>query len=225
MNKTNKNEKRSSFYNTSEILNILKQKAVYRANDFSPWEKGIIEIFQKSKLRFETKFREFYFDFGKEKFVYLPDLLVKGFEYDEKQILIEAHEEISEYDVKKYRRFRSIYGSVYHLIMIVTDGELRKWNEYDRGEQGLFHEIWTSEDIDFLINDLLDKKDKYKMTISQYQQSAVCPLPPKGHGCGRKASGYNEVVRWFGYRGKRVQSLCRECRSEQSRKYRTTKNY
>ena len=224
MNKTNKNEKRSSFYNTSEILNILKQKAVYRANDFSPWEKGIIEIFQKSKLRFETKFREFYFDFGYEKFVYLPDLLVRGFEYDEKQILIEAHEEISGYDVKKYRRFRSIYGSVYHLIMIVTDGELRKWNEYDQGERGLFHEIWTSSDVDFLINDLLDKKDKYEKLVSKYPQSAVCPAPPKGHGCGRKASGYNEVVQWFGYRGKRVQSLCRECRSKQARKYRT-KNY
>jgi hypothetical protein len=53
MNKINKNEKRSSFYNTSEILNILKQKAVYRANDFSPWEKGIIEMFQNAVLIFE----------------------------------------------------------------------------------------------------------------------------------------------------------------------------
>ena len=44
MNKINKNGKRSSFYNTSEILNILKQKAVYRANDFSLWEKKIIDI-------------------------------------------------------------------------------------------------------------------------------------------------------------------------------------
>ena len=77
--------------------------------------------------------------------------------------------------------------------------------------------------LDFLINDLLDKKDKYEKLVSKYPQSAVCPAPPKGHGCGRKASGYNEVVQWFGYRGKAVQSLCRECRSKQARKYRTKK--
>ena len=64
--------------------------------------------------------------------------------------------------------------------------------------------------------DLKNWKKNYDEMISEYGQYALCPPPPKGHGCGIEASGFDEITKIFGYRGKRVQSLCRKCRSGHS---------
>ncbi len=208
---------RSSFYKTSKILEILKENTFFKENSFSEWERKIVKKMNDSELDVEIKFRNFPLHVEKEKIEYIPDFLIKGFLYKQREIIIEAHEEISEDDVSKYRKFRSVFGAMYYLILIVKKEEFERWNTYDQGIQGVFNEIWTLNDIDLLIKYLLDKRKEYNQKMELVPQTAFCPSPPKGHGCGKKASNYDEVVRLFGYRGKIVQSLCRQCRSKHAK--------
>ena len=203
---------RSSFYETSKILKLLKKSKISNLDEFSIWEKKILQSLRKNGISLETKFRNFPLKVEDQKYEYIPDFLVKDFEYKDREILIEAHEEISNNDVKKYQTFRSVFGSSYFLIMIVRDEELREWNAHDM-QRGIFNEVWVVDDLEFLIKSLLEKKKKYEDKINSFQKKAVCPAPPKGHGCGRISNGYDEIVKHFGYRGKKVQSLCRKCRS------------
>ena len=136
MKKFRKTRPRSSFHESSKFLKIWKKNKFPKKNDFSGWEKQILKKLRDSGISIETKFRNFPLNVENEKFEYVPDFLMKGFEYKGREVLVEAHEKISEEDVKKYRKFRSVFGSTYYLIMIVTDGELRMWNEYDQGVQG-----------------------------------------------------------------------------------------
>ena len=217
MSKVNSKKIRSSFYKTSKISNILKKNIFFKENSFSVWEKKILKKLCDSNLDIETRFRNFPLQIENEKFEYVPDFLIRGFLYKQREVIVEAHEEISEEDVNKYRKFRSVFGSMYYLILIVKDEELRKWNEYDQGSQGVFNEIWAVDKVELLIKYLEDKRKKYNQKMKQVPQTAFCPSPPKGHGCGKKASNYDEVVRLFGYRGKIVQSLCRQCRSKHAK--------
>ena len=211
MKKFRKTRPRSSFHESSKFLKIWKKNKFPKKNDFSGWEKQILKKLRDSGISIETKFRNFPLNVENEKFEYVPDFLMKGFEYKGREVLVEAHEKISEEDVKKYRKFRSVFGSTYYLIMIVTDGELRMWNEYDQGVQGFFNEIWAVGDIEFLTERLRKMKMDYEEKINSLPQNASCPK------CGKKAVGYKEIVKLFGYRGKRVQSFCRECRSKNVR--------
>ena len=207
MKKFRKTRPRSSFHESSKFLKIWKKNKFPKKNDFSGWEKQILKKLRDSGISIETKFRNFPLNVENEKFEYVPDFLMKGFEYKGREVLVEAHEKISEEDVKKYRKFRSVFGSTYYLIMIVTDGELRSWNEYDQGAQGFFNEIWAMGDIEFLIEHLRKMKSDYEEKINSLPQNASCPK------CGKKAAGYKEIVKLFGYRGKIVQSFCKKCRS------------
>lgn len=214
MNKLNHKKIRSSFYKTSKISKILKKNAFFKENSFSIWERKILKKMRNSELDIETKFRNFPLHIEKEKFEYIPDFLIKGFLYKQREVIVEAHEEISEEDVNRYRKFRSVFGVMYYLILIVKDKELQKWNDLDQGVQGIFNEIWSVNNVDLLIKYLLNKRRVYSQKMKLVPQTAICPAPPNGHGCGKKADDYDEVVRLFGYRGKIVQSLCRQCRSK-----------
>ena len=78
--------------------------------------------------------------------------------------------------------------------MIVRDGELRKWNEQNQGKLGgIFNEVWTVDTVEFLVDELIKKKELYDERINALPQTAVCPAPPKGHGCGKKAVGFKQV--------------------------------
>jgi len=206
-----KEQTRSSFENfTEEFL---------EEDEFSIWEKQILEKFRNSEISFRQKFRKFVVFLGKKREQYIPDMLLEGFEYKKKEIIIEAHEKISEEDIKKYRKFRSTFGSSYYLIMIVSDNEVKIWKENHRQKEGgIFNEIYTESNVDDLIKNLKKWKKDYNEMISQYAQNALCPPPPKGHGCGVSVEGFEEIKEIFGYRGKRVQSLCRACRKEHARK-------
>ncbi len=206
-----KEQTHSSFENfTEEFLEEDK---------FSIWEKQILEKFRNSEISFRQKFRKFVVFLGKKREQYIPDMLLEGFEYKKKEIIIEAHEKISEEDIKKYRKFRSTFGSSYYLIMIVSDNEVKIWKENHRQKEGgIFNEIYTESNVDDLIKNLKKWKKDYNEMISQYAQNALCPPPPKGHGCGVSVEGFEEIKEIFGYRGKRVQSLCRACRKEHARK-------
>ena len=209
--KMSKEQTRSSFENfTEEFL---------EEDEFSIWEKQILEKFRNSEISFRQKFRKFVVFLGKKREQYIPDMLLEGFEYKKKEIIIEAHEKISEEDIKKYRKFRSTFGSSYYLIMIVSDNEVKIWKENHRQKEGgIFNEIYTESNVDDLIKNLKKWKKDYNEMISQYAQNALCPPPPKGHGCGVSVEGFEEIKEIFGYRGKRVQSLCRACRKEHARK-------
>ena len=207
--KLNKKQIRSSFENIS--------KTFPDEDKFSMWENHILEKFTKTEISFRIKFRKFIIFLGDRKEQYIPDFLIEGFEYQEKEIIVEAHETISETDVEKYRKFCLSYGSSYYLIMIVTDSEEETWKEYQKSKEGgVFNEIYTESDIEQLIDNLKKWKKEYDEMISEYGQKAECPPPPRGHGCGVSAEGFDKITKIFGYRGKRVQSLCRACRSKQS---------
>jgi len=181
---------------------------------FSPWEQHIRKKFGKSKLEFDEKFRKFPLEINGEVIDYIPDFILKDFRENGKSILIEAHQDLTEKDVKKFRLFMNKYGSTYHLIMIVQGNYLQKWNELDQGEQTLFHDIWVDEDVDIFIKTLLEQKKKHGTQI-HLPDRATCPLPK---GCGKKAIGEKEVEKLFGYRQTSektiVQSYCRRCRAK-----------
>ena len=216
MNESN-NKIRSSFYRIPEISKILKENLFFKENSFSPWERKILRKLRDSGLDVEIKFRNFPLDIETEKFEYFPDFLIKGFLYKQREIIIEAHEEISAEDINKYKKFRSVFGVIYYLILIVKDDDFEKWKKI---ENDVFNEFWRVTEIDLLIENLMDQKMKYREKVISLPQSAFCPSPPYGHGCGKKAIGYEEIVRWFGYRGKIVQSLCRQCRSKHAKSQR-----
>ena len=72
--------------------------------NFSSWEKQILRKLRSSGLSIETKFRNFSLYVENEEYEYFPDFLMEDFAYKNREILVEAHEKISEEDVKKYRR-------------------------------------------------------------------------------------------------------------------------
>ena len=187
--------------------------------EFSIWENQIFKKFRNSEISFKQKFRKFVIFLDNKKEYYIPDILLEGFEYNKKEVIVEAHNKISKEDIKKYRKFRSTFGSSYYLIMVVSDNEIKIWKENHRQKEGgIFNEIYTESNVDDLIKNLKKWKKDYNEMISQYAQNALCPPPPKGHGCGVSVEGFEEIKEIFGYRGKRVQSLCRACRKEHARK-------
>ena len=222
---TEKTKKKNLSLQKPKVKKIIYMKQQYgfdQERDFTKWEREIIKKIEKSGLKFETKFFKFPLNIGNKKFIYVPDLLMKDFFFNEKKIILEAHEKISEDDIAKYRKFRSIYGNVYHLLLVVTDNELRKWNEYDQKE-GVFHEIWTSNNVDFLIKNLQEKR-AYYIEKNSTVGTHVCPPPPR-HGCGKTATGYDEIKKEFGMRKRRngeefPQSLCYDRRSKHAKRRR-----
>jgi len=207
----NEKQIRSSFTKSVEKYSIKEE--------FSIWEKQIFKEIRNAEISFSEKFRKFSIFIDGKKEYYIPDILLKEFEYNKKEVIVEAHQKISKEDIKKYRQFRSRFGTSYYLIMIVTDTELKIWKEnHIEKEGGIFNEIYTETKMDDLINNLKKWKKDHNEMMSQYAQNALCPPPPKGHGCGIAAKGFEEITEIFGYRGKRVQSLCRVCRKEHAKK-------
>lgn len=206
-----KEQIRSSFTKSTEKFSIEEE--------FSIWEKQIFKKIRNAEICFSQKFRKFVIFLDKKKEYYIPDILLDGFEYNQKEVVIEAHKKISKNDIKKYRKFRSTFGSSYYLIMIVPDNEVEIWKEnHKQKDGGIFNEIYVESNIEELIKNLKKWKKDYDDMISKYGQLAQCPPPPKGHGCGVIAEGFEEITKIFGYRGERVQSLCRECRKEHAKK-------
>jgi len=186
--------------------------------EFSIWENQIFKKFRNSEISFKQKFRKFVIFLDNKKEYYIPDILLEGFEYNKKEVIVEAHNKISKEDIKKYRKFRSTFGSSYYLIMVVSDNEIKIWKENHRQKEGgIFNEIYAESNVDDLIKNLKKWKKDYDEMISQYAQNALCPPPPKGHGCGVIAKGFEEITEIFGYRGKSVQSLCRTCRKKHTK--------
>ena len=68
---------RSSFYETSKILKLLKKSKISNLDEFSIWEKKILQSLRKNGISLETKFRNFPLKVEDQKYEYIPDFLVK----------------------------------------------------------------------------------------------------------------------------------------------------
>jgi len=209
-NKTSGNKKKNK--------KLLKLETVDFTNfdpmrDFTKWEKIILDKIKKMELKIEFKHRKFPLQVNSKIFLYIPDVMIFGFRINNKKIIVEAHQDLLEEDIIKYRKFIKEYKNIYHVIMIVEGSQLRKWNEKSKGAP-LFSEIWVKEDIKDFINYLNKEKTKFEKKFHNFPQEAFCARK----GCGEEAKGYDEIERLFGYRKIKdqkiiVQSYCRYCRT------------
>jgi hypothetical protein len=157
----------------------------------------------KSKIKFEKKFRTFPLQIDDSTIPYTPDFLLDFAYKNRRHVIVEVHEDLTDQDVKKYRTFMDVYGRIYYLIIVVSEYQLRKWNEMNMGG-ALFHDIWSLNDIKIMISQLERLRETSK---KQYEnEKAICPR------CKKFAQGKFEIEELFGYRGKRVQSYCKVCR-------------
>lgn len=155
------------------MLNELRSK-----KQLTSWELKVRNKLFRGNIEFETKFRIFPIktDDGKEQ-IYIPDFTLKNYRKENKIILIEASEDLNQNDIPMFSTFIQYYGNLYHLIMIVTDNQLRLWNT---ANATLFHEIWTIDDLDYLIQELkrnrvsaADMTQKQKITNERADKSDV----------------------------------------------------
>ncbi len=183
------------------------KKRLERKRVFSSWEQQVFEKLKENRIEFNKKFRKFPIKINDNLTInYEPDSLLEKYEFDGKEIIIEAHEELTNDDIVKYSTFMKNYFSVFHLIMIVNEHELRKWNGFDSSNR-LFNDIWTINDLKDLINWIKRQNIKEEDFVTQTK----CPH------CTTTAVGSKQINSFFGFRKKKngesfPQALCRECR-------------
>jgi len=200
-----------------KIIINKKEYVLNQTRNFSVWEEKIIKIIENSGFKTERKFFKFPLKIDGKMFLYIPDLLIKDLFVNRKKVIVEAHEKITESDIKKYRKFQSLHGAAYHLVMIVSSRDLREWNIYDKKE-GIFHEIWIPKDVDVMISKLRIKQKESKK-IDLAFGTHICP------SCGISATGREETKIEFGFRKKKngelfTQSLCYNCRKKHAKRRR-----
>ena len=194
------------FYTPTDKKKIQQIKISIEKPRFSEWENHVVKEFKKNGIKNNIKFREFPLEISETlSITYIPDFLLLDFEKDERAIIIEAHEEITQDAIVKNSAFMKQYYDVFHLIMIVPDGDLRTWNAADQDSR-LFHDIWTINNLKELIENL---KRNYKKDTTETR----CPT------CKIKAIGRKQIIKIFGERKKRdgtshPQAYCRDCRSK-----------
>ena len=174
---------------------------------FSQWEKLVRVKLRESKIQFKERFRKFPIEVDGKIIEYNPDFVL-DFDFNlRRYVIVEVHENLIESDVKKFRGFMDVYGRIYWLIMLVKDGELRRWNKFNMGEQALFHDIWVLNNIEIMIKQLENAREISKKRL--LEEKASCPK------CGKTAHGKFEIDELFGYRynGKKPQSHCKTCRA------------
>jgi len=174
---------------------------------WSEWERQVKKKLEKSSIVFEEKFRKFPLEVDITTTNYEPDFILDFSYKKRRRVIVEVQENMSISEAKKYQRFVEVYGRVYWLIMVVTEGKLRTWNEISTKGLPVCHEIWTLSGINDMIKKLEKLREKNKEKDKKEQ--ATCPR------CLKIAQGKFEVTKLFGYRyeGKKVQSHCKTCRS------------
>ena len=163
-----------------------KQLIASHNSVFSHWEEKVRKKLRASNVEFETKFRKFplYID-GEKIYDYVPDFVLKNREINKKRILIEVHEYLTEEIALKHGAFMETYDSQYYMIMIVSDNELRKWNEWESSNHKLYDDVWTLNDLNFFVNSLTkyesssNKDDKLKNSKSRNEVSFERLKPSK----------------------------------------------
>ena len=186
-----------------------------RKESESIWMVRIRKCMQVENVSFEEEFRRFPIDCGRQ---YVPKFVLNDVSYGARHVVIDMCETRPTKDnTAEIRSFVSKYGTQYYVVLVVHDGHLREWNECNR-DRHTFDDIWTSDSISELVN--------YLQSIAErggrgyVQKEFVRCEPPDG--CGKTASGHNEVETVFGYRknsdGQMTAHLyCRKCRRKTNR--------
>lgn len=210
--KNKKSSKNKSFIKSlvNQYGDKTNQNNSTNISGFTKWETQVYATLKNNKIKFDEKFRKYKLQTDNEQSIeYSPDFLLADYEICEKEIIIEAHEELKQDDVAKYSQFLRKYHSLFYVIMIVQDNELRQWNKNNENGK-LFDDIWTIDNIQDLITWIKKLKPK-----SLSGDTTTCPH------CKVCAIGTIQIESIFGYRKsnnkKFPQSLCRSCRILQSR--------
>ena len=213
---------------TEHLRQVAKSKAEKLARElmkgrksekhFSLWEQKVRNKLLKSGMKFVEKTQKEMDKFPLQinegvTIYYVPDFILDKHRFHGKKIIIEAHQNLTDEDVLKYGFFVKKYSAAYHLIMIVTWGQLRQWNEISQRKHRLFDDVWTVEDVD-LFMESLKKFEPSKIENIMLPEHKVCPV------CNKEANDTNSVEKEFGHRkmknGKIIsQSLCKNCRSRE----------
>ena len=153
-NKTRKAKK----YNSNKIQ-INTSKHITDSMS-TAWEKEIHYKLQTSKFESELLFRKFPLQTKDGKlFNYIPKFVLNRCDDNGKRVIIEVCEFMSEDIAFKHGLFMQKYQKQYHMIMIVSDNELRKWNNWEQNSPYIIYdEIWTIDDLDDLLNSLKNFK-------------------------------------------------------------------
>jgi len=192
-----------------EILRESENESIEKefGIQWSDWERQVKEKLEASSISFEEKFRKLPLEVDTINKDYEPDFILDFSYKKRKRVIVEVQESMSIDEVKKYQKFVEVYGRVYWLILVVTEGKLRSWNKIDVNGLPVCHEIWTLSGIDDMIKNL--ERLRIKIKEKDEKEKAKCPE------CSKTAQGRFEITKLFGYRykGKRVQSYCKTCRS------------
>lgn len=147
-----KNKKPVNKRNTSRP-HKSKSKRKHLKHEQTPWMRNMMIKLQKSELKLEQKFRDFPLEVDGKSTHFVPDFKLSHIKRGSKFVIIQINETLTHNDIRKYASFLNKYGGIYHLIMIVKDEQLRNWNLHD-DKEGIFHDIWTEDGVDFLVDAL-----------------------------------------------------------------------
>ena len=142
--------------------------------------------------------------------VYIPNYILTQTRHG-KKIIIQVDVGMVDSNVSIYRMFMKSFKNTYYMIMVVSDGQLRAWNERDKNRHILFDEIWTVDNVDDMIESITNLR-----SIESSSDLAVCSI------CHRQAKGIKRIKNNFAYRTRSNGSLtihpyCRKCQEMRPR--------
>ena len=190
-------------------------KPKHNSKPESKWVGKIRKCLQAKNVQYEEKFRSFPIGDGK---YYVPKFVLNEISYGTKHVVIDSREiKPSTVDTLELASFIDKYGIMFHVLLVVHDSYLMEWNKHDK-DTHIFDDICTYESISEMVDYLQSKVNCYDDGYVQ-KKFAKCKLPD---GCGRTASGHNEVDTIFGYRktndGETIAyTYCKKCRRNMNR--------
>ena len=211
------------FYKNKEFekteSNILKEqlikpdKTVYPDqlnSEFSSWEEKVFRKITENNILFEPKPWTYPLNEISEGEIYVPDAELDGLCMCGRKVVVEAHENFSEDDAKKYSAFVLQYYQHRYLILIVPDEQKKIWEDYQKQTKSVpYRELWSETEANEKIKEIYQVSDKF--AITQLPAYTICPK------CQTEAKSQQQVFEMFGTRKRndgRItnQSQCKKCR-------------
>ena len=139
--------------------------------------------------------------------VYCPDYILTR-SYNGKRIVVQIDECPATSNAQTYRSFMKEFKNTYHVILVVCDKYLRKWNEIDMNKRVLFDEIWVAHNIGDMISSIKSRPVLGNLDAG----SIICT------SCYKKADGMGKIKRDFVCRVEKDGSItvlpqCKDCLS------------
>lgn len=177
-------------------------------SEFSVWEERIFKKITGNNILFEPK--PWTYPLPDEQEGYIPDAELDGLCMCGRKVVVEANENFTEEDAKKYQKFVLEYYQSRYLILIVPDEQKKIWEDYQKLNKILScRELWSETEAGEKIDAVYQLSDRYAMT--QLPEYTICPQ------CQMEAKSQQEVFEIFGSRKKTdgriiTQSHCKQCR-------------